>query len=320
MSKKIAIVFGDPNSINSEIIFKSWKKLGLSTKKRIYLITNYKLIVKQFKILNIPIKVSKIENIDEKVKSDKLKILDIDINFRDPFKVSTNEASKFVKKSLNLAHHLAVKKKISGIINCAIDKKLLKKKSGVTEYLANKCNIKNNSEVMLIKGKKLSVIPITTHIDLKEVAKKINLKMIENKVKTANTWYKKTYRKSPKIAMLGLNPHNAELRPESEEIKIILPTILKLRKNGVKIVGPIVADTIFIKNYKKYDLIFGMYHDQVLAPFKTISKFEAINITLGLKYLRVSPDHGTAKNLIKKNKADPTSLIECFKFIKKVTK
>ena len=63
-----------------------------------------------------------------------------------------------------------------------------------------------------------------------------------------------------------------------------------------------------------------MYHDQVLAPFKTISKFEAINITLGLKYLRVSPDHGTAKNLIKKNKADPTSLIECFKFIKKVTK
>ena len=173
---------------------------------------------------------------------------------------------------------------------------------------------------MLIKGKKLSVIPITTHIDLKEVAKKINLKMIENKVKTANTWYKKTYRKSPKIAMLGLNPHNAELRPESEEIKIILPTILKLRKNGVKIVGPIVADTIFIKNYKKYDLIFGMYHDQVLAPFKTISKFEAINITLGLKYLRVSPDHGTAKNLIKKNKADPTSLIECFKFIKKVTK
>ena len=101
MSKKIAIVFGDPNSINSEIIFKSWKKLGLSTKKRIYLITNYKLIVKQFKILNIPIKVSKIENIDEKVKSDKLKILDIDINFRDPFKVSTNEASKFVKKSLN---------------------------------------------------------------------------------------------------------------------------------------------------------------------------------------------------------------------------
>ena len=144
--------------------------------------------------------------------------------------------------------------------------------------------------------------------------------MIENKVKTANTWYKKTYRKSPKIAMLGLNPHNAELRPESEEIKIILPTILKLRKNGVKIFGPIVADTIFIKNYKKYDLIFGMYHDQVLAPFKTISKFEAINITLGLKYLRVSPDHGTAKNLIKKNKADPTSLIECFKFIKKVTK
>ena len=79
--------------------------------------------------------------------------------------------------------------------------------------------------------------------------------------------------------------------------------------------GPIVSDTVFISEYKKYKIIIGMYHDQVLTPFKALFKFEAINITLGLKYLRVSPDHGTAIKLIKKNKANPTSLLQCIYFI-----
>ena len=141
--------------------------------------------------------------------------------------------------------------------------------------------------------------------------------MIENKVKTANTWYKKTYRKSPKIAMLGLNPHNAELRNNSEEIKEIFPAVKHLISKGIKINGPLVSDTIFINDYKKYDVIVGMYHDQVLAPFKTLYKFNAINITLGLSYLRVTPDHGTAVDLILKNKANPESLERCVKYLKK---
>ena len=114
---------------------------------------------------------------------------------------------------------------------------------------------------------------------------------------------------------MGLNPHNAELRVNSEERKIIAPAILKLKKLGFFVNGPMVADTIFINQYKKYDVIVGMFHDQVLTPFKTIYKFNAINITLGLKYLRVSPDHGVAKDLIKKNKANPTSLLNCIDFI-----
>ena len=80
--------------------------------------------------------------------------------------------------------------------------------------------------------------------------------------------------------------------------------------------GPYSADTIFINDYKKFDVIIGMYHDQVLSPFKALFKFDAINITLGLKYSRMSPDHGTAFNLIKKNKASPESLQKCFSFIK----
>ena len=102
--------------------------------------------------------------------------------------------------------------------------------------------------------------------------------------------------------------------------KIIIPSIRKMKNSNININGPLVADTVFIKDYKKYDVLVGMYHDQVLAPFKSIFKFDAINITLGLKYLRVSPDHGTAKNLIKKNKANPKSLIKCINFIDKFKK
>ena len=170
---------------------------------------------------------------------------------------------------------------------------------------------------MLIRSEKLAVCPITTHIDIKNISKKINQQIIIKKINTINHWYKQNFKKKPKFAVLGLNPHNAELRTESEEKKIIIPAINKLKKNGFLIKGPLVADTIFINEYKKYDVIIGMYHDQVLAPFKTIFKFDAINITLGLKYLRVSPDHGIAKNLINKGKGNPTSLNKCLGFVNK---
>ena len=88
-----------------------------------------------------------------------------------------------------------------------------------------------------------------------------------------------------------------------------------MKKKGINIKGPLVSDTIFMNDYKNFDVIVGMYHDQVLSPFKALFGFNAINVTLGLKYLRASPDHGTALDKIKKNKADPQSLLECIKFI-----
>ena len=316
--KKIILVTGDPNSINSELIFKSWKKINNSIKNKIYLIGNYNLILSQFKRLKYAIKISKVKNIYEKGKPNKLKIINIDLQFKNPFKVLDKEAAKYIKKSLTCAHKLAIENIDSGIINCAINKKNLSRNNiGVTEFLARKCDIKNNSEVMLITNEKLSVSPITTHINIKQVASRIKGVSIINKVKTINSWFTKKFGRKPKIGMLGLNPHNAEYKKKSEEIKIIIPTILKLRKLGINIKGPLVSDTVFINDYKTYDVIIGMFHDQVLTPFKAIFKFDAINITLGLKYLRISPDHGTASDLIEKNKADPTSLLKCIHYLNK---
>ncbi len=313
MKKKIIIISGDPNSINSEIIYKSWKKLIPSVKKNIYIISSYDLLKKQFRILKYKIRLQKVKNINEFRNNSNLKIIDIDLKFKNPFNVAREPASRFILKSLNLGHKLSLdKKNVFGLINCSIDKNLLKNKyMGVTEYLADKCKIKRDTEVMLISNEKLSVSPITTHLDIYKISRKLNTTSIIKKIKIINLWFKKNLKRKPNIAVLGLNPHNAEMKKNSEERKIILPSILKLKKQGIKVDGPLVADTIFMNNYKNFDVIVGMYHDQVIAPFKTIYKFNAVNLTLGLKYLRVSPDHGTATNIISKDKANPYSLIKC---------
>ena len=320
MKNKILIILGDPESINSEIIFKSWKKLPKKIKKKIYVIADIDLLKSQFKRLNYRINLKQVYNLEKNVKTDNLKIININLPHKNSFKFSTKNLKKFITQSFDLAHKISLKNKtVAGIINCPLRKNLLNKNGlGVTEYLASKCKIQDNSEVMLIRNKNLSVSPLTTHIRLKDVPKKINRDLIIKKIKTINKSFKSIFLIKPKIGILGLNPHNAELKKESEEIKIINPAIKKLKKLKLNILGPLSADTIFINKYKEFDVIVGMYHDQVLTAFKSLYKFNAINITLGLKYLRVSPDHGVASDLIGKNKANPESLIECIKFLDKV--
>ena len=116
---------------------------------------------------------------------------------------------------------------------------------------------------------------------------------------------------------MGLNPHNNEFSINSEEYKEIIPAINKLKKIGINVNGPFSSDSFFINNYKNFNVLVGMYHDQVLTPFKALFHFDAINITLGLNYMRVSPDHGPALNLIGKKSASSLSLLRCIQFINK---
>ena len=319
MKKIITIVAGDPNSINSELIFKTWKNLNIIIKKKIILIGNYNLICEQIKKLKFNINLSKINHIDDIQPLNSLKILDFSLRFKDCFNVSRKEASKYVIGCLNYAHALCKQGKINAFINCPIDKDLIKKKGiyGVTEFLGKKNFSSKFSEVMFLHNKKLSVVPITTHLKIKDISKNIKEKLIVKKVKTLLFYYQKLFNKKPKIAILGLNPHNSELEKNSEEVKKIIPAIKKLKKYSV-INGPMIADNFFKGEYKKYDVVFGMYHDQVLIPFKNFFKLDAINVTLGLDYIRVSPDHGTAKDIILKKRGDPKSLIKCVEFLNKL--
>ena len=317
MKKLIAIVAGEPNSINSEIIAKAWK--SKSTKKNLFIIGNYELFKKQINKIGIKIKTQKIDSI-AKIKNKKyLYILDVPLKYKSLFKCSVADTKKYVFQSLNIAHKLAVNKLIKAFINAPVDKKIFNNKYlGVTEYLSEKNKCKNK-EVMLIFNKKLSVVPLTTHIEIKNVTRKITFSLIKTKMVALHKSYYKLFKKKPKIAILGLNPHNSEKKINSVENKIITPAIAELKKLKVNIKGPFPADTAFNKkNITSYDVIVGMYHDQVLAPFKALYGYDAINLTLGLKYLRVSPDHGTAQDIVGLNKANPQSLINAINFLNKI--
>ena len=169
---------------------------------------------------------------------------------------------------------------------------------------------------MLIFNKNLAVSPLTTHIPLKDVHLQISKKKILNHVIQINNFYKFKFKKNPKIAITGLNPHCESNFKTSEEKRIIIPAIKSLKTKNFKVSGPFAADTIFLKNnYKKFDVIIGMYHDQVLTPIKSIFGFKAINITLGLPFLRISPDHGPNIKMFGKNISNPDSLREAIKFL-----
>ncbi len=320
MNNLIGIIAGEPNSINSEIIAKTWKKKDDFKSLNIFVVGNYLLIKKQLKSIGIKINIKKISNINLKNFKKALLIYDVPLKFNNPFRVSPKAKSKYIFHCFKIATELARKKKISGLINCPINKKETfgNNFKGITEFLAKKEGVLGK-EVMLIYNKKLSVSPITTHIMIKKVSKNLSKKLIINKLKTINKFFLKKMKLKPKIALLGLNPHNDELRKGSEEKKIIIPSVKIIKKHKIYIEGPLPGDTAFINLKKnKFNVIVGMYHDQVLSPFKALYKFDAINITIGLPYIRVSPDHGTGKDIIKKNIANPKSLIESIKFFKSI--
>ena len=318
--KIIGIILGEPNSIFSELIFKIWKKRKKNKLLPFILIGNYSIIKKQMEYLGYNFKLSKIDEKFNKLTANTISILDIDFNQKKPFEKVSKKSNKLISNSFKIGIKLINNKKISGIINGPICKEtfLLNKYNGMTEYISSMVKSTGN-EVMMIYNEKLSVVPLTTHIPIKRISSKLNKKFIVQKINTIDLFYKKIFKKKPSIGITGLNPHCYTSEKQNEEIKIIKPAIKNLLNKKIKISGPYPGDTIFLKkNRTKYNVIVGMYHDQVLAPLKSLYDFKAINITLGLPFIRVTPDHGIGTDIVKKNIADPSSLYECINFFKKI--
>tara|TARA_A100001015_G_scaffold205997_1_gene230339 strand:+ start:2063 stop:3028 length:966 start_codon:yes stop_codon:yes gene_type:complete len=312
-NKSVVIICGDPKSTFNEILVKTLKKNFLKNLKfPVVIIGSKKLLENETKKLKSKLN---LQHFDSQTKLYKKKIYIIDIPF-DQNKLSLIKKNEYIAKSFEVGLKLLKEKDSFALINGPISKTtfLRGKHSGITEYLAFKTRSKN--EVMLIFNKKLSVSPITTHLPIYKVAQKIKKKIIINKIKNINKFYKSVLGFKPNIAVTGLNPHCETFVGKNIEKTEILPAIKFLRGKKVKILGPFSADTIFLKNNrKKFDVIVGMYHDQVLAPMKTIFGFDAINITIGLPFVRITPDHGPNYEMFGLNKSKPDSLIQAFGFI-----
>ena len=322
--KPLIIVLGEPYSTFQEIVLKSIKKKILSNYKNpIIFIGSAELFKKQMIKLGYSFKVNIIKPEDlgkKKINNKTINFININFKFKKIFDKISYKSKNYLKNSFDVAIKLIKDRKITGIINGPISKKyfLEKKFPGITEYLSKKAFSKS-FPVMLIFNQKLSVSPITTHEPIRNIHKKINKKKIIKNVITINKFYIEKLKKKPSIAILGLNPHCETNSKYSEEDKIIIPSVKNLLKRKIKIDGPFSADTFFFeKNIKKYDVVVGMYHDQVLVPIKTLFNFDAINITLGIPILRISPDHGTNNKMIGLNKSNYNSFVAAIKFFKKV--
>ena len=307
-SRPILIIPGETKSIFFEIFFKSLKSKKFNS--GLILICNKKKLDKEIKMFGFKknIELLDILRINPKnIKKNKIYLID----------VKNYNSNNYIFDSFDIAFKLIKSGFTNKLINGPVDKsKTLKKKYlGITEYISRKFNRKKFA--MLIYNEKLSVCPVTTHLPLKLVTKEISKRIIKEKVNIINDFYKNFLKFKPRIGVVGLNPHCESIHNFNEDEKILLPVIRSLKKK-INVKGPFPADTIFLKkNRKNFDVIVGMYHDQVLAPIKTIFEYDAINITLGLPFIRVSPDHGPNIKMVGKNKSSPTSLIKALSFLDK---
>ncbi|RPF89314.1 MAG: 4-hydroxythreonine-4-phosphate dehydrogenase PdxA [Rhizobiales bacterium TMED94] len=308
----IAITMGDPSGINSEIILKSFNKISNNKEIDFFIICDPNWIKKSKKIFNIDVPLNIISN-EIKIKQNKLNILPIKNKVFSNLGKPDKKNNKAILESLNISINLAKKNKVCGIVTLPIYKKNIMEGSsgfiGHTEYLAEK---DDSESLMILMSKDLKVATITTHIPISKVSKSLTRKIISKKIKILHESLRRDFHiKNPKIAVSSLNPHSGEEGSiGKEEVKIILPCINNLKELGMKIEGPLPADTLFYKkNLKKFDARICMYHDQALIPLKTIDFYGGINFTAGLSFVRTSPDHGTAFNLAGKNKANPKSFI-----------
>ena len=274
------------------------------------------------KKLNFKKKVNHLDlrNIDNyKLNNNSINLINVSYNQKKAFEKISDKSNIYIRKCFEIAIVLIKSNFSNKLINGPISKKnfLKNKFLGITEFLAKK--FKKKKIAMLIYNKRLSVSPVTTHLPLKSVSKKINKKLITEKILLIDDFYKTFIGLRPKIAITGLNPHCESISNFNEDEKIIKPTIQNLVKRNFKVSGPYAADTVFLKkNRKKFDVILGMYHDQVLTPIKTIFEYDAINITLGLPFLRVSPDHGPNEKMIGKNVSNSLSLYKAISFLERL--
>ena len=316
MTNLIAISIGDINGIGIEILIKLWKKNKIN---KIILFTNInylKIFLKKRKI-NL-----KINLLDEKIKN---------LNYKNgylnifSYKAKNNEENTY--KSLKYAYHFCNKKICIGIITLPLRKDLIKEKIdkkfiGHTEYFQNLDKKKYSN--MILYNKKIIISPITTHIKVKNISKIIsNKRFLYNQIKNLNNTLKIDFNiTKPKLIISGLNPHAGESgKIGREEIEIISPVVKSLKNKKILIDGPISPDSMLINvNMKKYDCFIFIFHDQALIPFKYISQFSGVNYTGNLSIIRVSPDHGTAYNLIGSKNISNLSLLNCYNLIKKIKK
>lgn len=318
MKKKIAITMGDPGGIGPEVIVKALHKPGIRNLCVPIVIGNAEVMHQAVNLGRLPMKVRVISDLSDSVP-DAGVIEVIEVRSRlsakkgAPSKSAGTAIVKYIKKALDLA----MENEVAAIVTAPISKESLKLADhpwpGHTELLADLTHTKDYA--MMFVSAKLKVILCTIHTALKNVPGKITEGLVLRTIKNAVLGMRMLGIKDPRIAVAGLNPHAGEAGIiGKEETLFIGPAVKKARKDGLDVTGPYPPDVVFHRAYNgDFDITVCMYHDQGLVPFKMLAFDSGVNVTVGLPVIRTSPDHGTAFDLVGKNKANPSSMIEAIK-------
>ena len=314
----ILVTAGDPASISTEITIKAIEAQRINKNINLVAITDPALVEEYKKLIRSDLKVNVIK---DKIKftdykDQHLNVIPIKLANKVEYGKPDIKNFSFTRYSILKSVEIHNKSIASAIVTNPINKYIMYKSGfnfeGHTDFLGS-LSTKKKNPVMILVTKGLKTLPLTIHVPLKKVTQMITKELILSKVKIAVNDLKILFNiKKPSIIVTGLNPHageNGDLG--DEEINIIKPAIDELKKIiDISIIGPISADIAFSSGKRcHYDLAVCMYHDQALIPIKTLDFHNGVNVTLGLDFIRTSPDHGTAFDIAGKNLANPESLI-----------
>ncbi|QNS40389.1 4-hydroxythreonine-4-phosphate dehydrogenase PdxA [Chryseobacterium manosquense] len=322
---RVGISIGDFNGIGPEIIMKSLKDKAITDFFTPIIFGSGKLFTYQKNIFKLQqLNFNYITDATQ-AQSDKINMVNLTKeNVNVEMGVPTEESTRMAIDSLEAATNALIKGDLDVLVTAPINKDVMMKHgfahAGHTGYLEEKFGKKG---LMFLVTNDLKVAVSTHHIPISQVAESISKEKIKKQIKMLNQCLVEDFQiPRPKIAVLGLNPHAGDGGViGTEEIEIIEPAINELFDNGVLTFGPFPADSFFQPNkYKNYDAVLAMYHDQGLAPFKTIAYEEGVNYTAGLPFIRTSPDHGVAYDIAGKNVANEQSFSEALFMAVKIFK
>jgi 4-hydroxythreonine-4-phosphate dehydrogenase len=320
----LALTLGDPAGIGPDITLLAWAARRREPIPPFVVLGDAAVLAARAKALGLSVPIAEIADPETApgLFADALPLLPVEVSGNVIAGRPDQAAMSAVKQSIERAVLLVQQGAARAVVTNPISKAMLYRAGfafpGHTEYLASLASTDGQAllPVMMLVSGPLKVVPVTIHIALHEVpralTKDLILAVIETTAKDLGRFFGI---ERPRLAVTGLNPHAGEDGSLGrEEIDIITPAIEAAKRKGLDVTGPHPADTLFHAGARAtYDAAIAMYHDQALVPFKTLAFEDGVNVTLGLPFVRTSPDHGTAFAIAGTGKARPTSLIEALR-------
>ncbi len=320
--RPLALTLGDPAGIGPDITLLAYQARFLEPIPPFLWIGDPDILAARADALGLAVPIARVDDPAIAVErfAEELPVLPIPVQGPVTAGRPDPAASPAIQASIERAVALVRSGEASAVVTNPISKAGLTRTGfafpGHTEFLAHLAGGAPASAVMMLAGGGLKVVPVTIHLPLKDVPGALSQALIlDTLMTTAGGLARYFGLAKPRIAVTGLNPHAGEDGTMGrEEMDIIIPAIAAARAKGLDVTGPHPADTLFHQGAREgYDVVVAMYHDQALIPLKTLAFEEGVNITLGLPFVRTSPDHGTAFALAGTGRASPRSLIEALR-------